>query len=458
MNIKTACLGIALPLLAVSVATPMTWADQHVTSSAPAGIKANRNLIPPGYVFNASVPHDLVGAGDDGLQLLVDNLAWNTFIALNWPVPQPITQRGVPDRQNVIGGAVTFNAFGGKPTISPTGPTVWETYKDTADIFLKSAKKPSSFDTPETIPAACQSLALANPQAARRTLWQTTKASDVLNGFQQAFTMEPLIDQNGEKVWYEVKVNRAYYDYVVNNGFYNSNNQKGKTIAFPASSNTSRGEGAVKVKAAWKVIGGKDNPKNFYTTDALIYDPQTKQCSKKTVGLVGLHITQKTAQLPQWMWATFEHVNNAPDLVNGVPAPTTGVQYNFYNPACTACPINTPPSKQKPGAPTQVARVVPVDSTAALKNGAFQTALQALRSDNVWQNYMLVNAQWGASPSPIGTPNQPSFLANTTMETYLKHPVVDKKAPHGCINCHGGYAGNTDLDFQISDAYPRPKK
>jgi hypothetical protein len=28
-----------------------------------------------------------------------------------------------------------------------------------------------------------------------------------------------LVDQNGQDVWYDVKLNRTYYDYVVNNGF-----------------------------------------------------------------------------------------------------------------------------------------------------------------------------------------------------------------------------------------------
>ena len=26
---------------------------------------------------------------------------------------------------------------------------------------------------------------------------------------------------------------------------------------------------------------------------------------------------------------------------------------------------------------------------------------------------------------------------------------------HGCINCHGMYAASTDLDFQLTNAYPR---
>ena len=40
---------------------------------------------------------------------------------------------GEPDQQNIIGGSVTKGGEGGKVTSMPSGPTVWETYKDTAD-------------------------------------------------------------------------------------------------------------------------------------------------------------------------------------------------------------------------------------------------------------------------------------------------------------------------------------
>ena len=106
--------------------------------------------------------------------------------------------------------------------------------------------------------------------------------------------------------------------------------------------------------------------------------------------------------------------------------------------------------------PTQVVRVVPVDSAAAGTNSLYQAALHGLRPDNVWQYYELVDAQWGATATPLGVPNQPKYLANTTLETYLQEtsdPEKDKF--HGCINCHGAFAGSTDLDFQLTNAYPR---
>jgi hypothetical protein len=413
---------------------------------APKG----RQYTPPNYVFSSFVPKDIVthDVGAIGFQPFANILAWDTFIALNWPVPNPIVQRGVADPQNVIGGFVTSGGEGGKSTAMPAGPTVWETYKDTNDIFLNPPTRPTSFDTPESIPPACKQLAADNPVAARRTLTLTSKFGDVITGNTES-DGNRLVDQNRMNVWYEIKLNRVYYDYVVANGFYNSNNQKGK-ISFPFSSNNTARDATIKVKAAWKVMGllGSHQPDDltkFYTTDALVVDPATGKCSKQLLGLVGLHIVMKTAQFPQWLWATFEHVDNAPDVSGPVP----DKKYNFFSASCAGCPLNKPPGKGSMF-PTQVVRMIPVNNVAASDNTLYKAALVTLRPDNVWQNYQLVDAQWGASAAPLGVPNQPKFLANTTLETYLQQPVN----PNGCINCHGTFAPTTDLDFQLTNAYP----
>ncbi len=412
-----------------------------------------RQFDPPFYVFSPDVPRDMTAnTGTQVNQPYVDSLAWDAFIALNWPAPTPFTQRGVPDRQNVIGGFYQPGEGGGKTM--PAGPTVWETFKDTNDIYLDPPVKPTAFDVAESVPPACRNVAAANPVAARRTLIMKTKFDDVLRSNKQA-DGNRLVDQNGQDVWYEVKLNRVYYDYVVQNRLYDSRNQIGKTIAFPASSNVTAAPGTIKVKAAWKVIGlpgtkQPDDPTKFYTTQALVLDRDTGKCSQQLLGLVGLHVVMKTIIFPQWLWATFEHVANAPDQTSG-PQPNT--TYNFYSGACANCAVNTPPTKTQPQAPTQVMRVVPIDNLAAQKNALYQAAFKTLRSDNVWQNYMLVDAQWGGKTASPSIPNQPSFLANTTLETYLQAATN----PNGCINCHGAFAAGTDFDFQLTNAYPHSK-
>jgi len=439
----------ALALLPYAVA-------QAQQADTPAGPTVNgRQFTPPSYVFSPDLPADVVtqNVGAIGLQVYVDNMAWDSFIALNWPAPNPIAERGVPDRQNVVGG-FTYMTEGGKRTM-PTGPVVWETYKDSDDIYLDPPVKPTPFDAAERIPPQCLIQARENPAAARRTLVRTAKISDVLIGGDKQADGNRLVDQNGQNVWYEVKLNRVYYDYVVSNKFYDSRNQAAAKIAFPASSNTTDHPATVKVKAAWKVMGGAgtrqpDDASRFYTTDALVFDPATKQCTARKLGLVGLHIVIKTDQLPQWLWATFEQVDNAPTQGETVPS---GAKYNFFNPACSDCKVNQPPAKGS-NAPTQVMRVIPLNDNAAQKTAIYQAALKTLRPDNVWQYYRLVDAQWAGKGVPIGTPSQPAFLANTTLETYMQ----SAQQPNGCINCHGKFASTKDLDFQLFDAYPRKPK
>jgi hypothetical protein len=440
---------------ALAAAAMLTGSSVEAQQNTSAAAAANgRQFDPPYYVFSPDIPHDIVTYAVPvvGIQPFADTFAWQAFIALNWPVPNPIVQFGVPDRENAIGG-FQYNSEGGTKTM-PNGPVVWETFKHSEDIYLDPPTAPSPFDAAERIPTRCLDFARQNPAAARRVLTRTAKISEVLKGVEQA-AGNRLVDQNGENVWYEIKLNRVYYDYVVRNGFYDSANQVGEGISFPLSSDDTANAATVKVKAAWKVMGGPgskqpDDPKKFYTTPALVIDPVTGECHSRLLGLVGLHVVIKSRQLPQWLWATFEQVDNAPDQKAG---PVAGQQYNFFDTKCgSSCPpVNTPPAKGS-NVPTQVMRVTPVDSDANTKNKLYQPALKTLRSDNVWQYYMLVNAQWAGTREQIGVPQEPKFLANTTLETYLQDPIQ----PNGCINCHGKYAASTDLDFQLTNAYPRP--
>src|SRR5262249_19719021 len=75
--------------------------------------------------------------------------------------------------------------------------------------------------------------------------------------------------------------------------------------------------GALDVKAAWMDMKNVSNPERYYTRPALALDPATLTCSPIIVGLVGLHIVQKTPSRPQWIWSSFEHVDNVPPALEG---------------------------------------------------------------------------------------------------------------------------------------------
>jgi hypothetical protein len=178
------------------------------------------------------------------------------------------------------------------------------------------------------------------------------------------------------------------------------------------------------------------------------------------MGLVGLHIVQKTESFPRYVWATFEHVDNAPapdEIKSGAAAKK---RWSFYDPNSRAAWNQKPPDDpSKWTTPVQVVRILPVTPNANTVNPAFRQMLLALnpggpnRPSNVWANYFLVGAQWGGfEMSPI--PQEPKYMANTTMETYLQDPVDDPNSPHGCINCHNAFAPFTDGDFQMTQAWP----
>jgi len=425
---------------------------------APAGQGAEEaraaadTAAPPPFQLSPDLQHDVIAphAGAADFQPSINEMAWTTFVALNWPASA--VERGVPNRNNVIGGQIPDPEGGGG---LPAGPTVWETFKESSEVFLDPPVEPAAWNTPQTVPSQCPDVvAPSNVDGvpASKVLVTNQLYEDIV-----PFTSSPLIDQNGENVWFEVRMNEPFFDFIVKNGYYDSRNQPKVILDSPEGSNLTAAVGSIAVKAAWKVLGEGDDPSHFYTTNALILpEGPDGPCTAELMGLVGLHIVHKTATRPEWVWATFEQVDNAP--TQGV-SPPAGAHFSFNDPTCTDCPVNQEPAAGS-DTPVQVERVIPIPDEVAQLNAEYQAGLvHAGNSENpktVWQYYELVNAQWPADP-----PNReiyggpvPEFLANTTLETYFQTPDASAKPPHSCMGCHGQYAQNTDFIFAFQKACP----
>ncbi len=407
----------------------------------------------PQFVPSPDLQHDVIArqAGADDIQPSMDVLSWTTFIALNWPV-SPL-ENGGPDRSNIIGGQP------GTPEqpFMPRGPVVWESFKEVNDIFLNPPVKPSGFNAKQPIPPSCRQIFGDGDRF--KSLSMTSKFSQQVQSSLEAFSEKPVIDQNGNPVWYEVRLNERAFQFIVDSAYYNSNNQPPVIDSYPAGNNLTSEVGAIRVKAAWKIMAAKDDTSRFYTSTAFLIDttqhPNT--CDTVLMGLVGLHMVHKSKSRPQWIWSTFEHVDNAPDSTERMD---TSRHWSFYNPLCDTCPINTPPVNAQDRRPTQVLRVTAIDSEVQQLNASFQQAMRQNNFNNVWQYYMLVDTQWPAGPrqtKKLGDP-RPPFMANTVIETYFQGPTLNKKTPHSCIGCHGLYAKNKDFGFQLYNAYPRTTK
>ncbi|WFU54502.1 hypothetical protein QA639_33570 [Bradyrhizobium pachyrhizi] len=182
---------------------------------------------------------------------------------------------------------------------------------------------------------------------------------------------------------------------------------------------------------------------------------------KKTVqvGLVGMHIGHKSETSPQWIWATFEQIDNLD--VDRVAHPN--LRPSFFDPDCPLCTVNVQPqldpkTRLYPRIPVQASRTISIPSDKVALNREAQAVLAKLGS--VWQYYELVDTQWPTDPSskpsawnsglsqavsnkPGGQPT-PVFLTNITMETYFQssnQPACNQEenVPNN-VNCPSDYA------------------
>jgi hypothetical protein len=450
---------------------------------------------------NSTIPNDALLLDQPTLNCF----AWQEFIGLNWSAAAG--QRGVPDPN-------ASPANFGNP--NETAPTVWETYKENTEVFLPGGIKPEPWNEPPPAPR-CVTSALGVRELLARPAVRVLSALSAFGDFILDETKQAsgqwLADQAGNLIYYEIKVNRDEFDSIVANGFYNGTIQRQTAatganptaggqyqIKLPSGCNVgscpNQGlaqTGAIEIKAAWRILTDLSQNSRYLTTQAVLVD-QAGACTTATMGLVGLHIIHKTVSQPQFIWATFEQVDNVPPEASStfndpgcqcetvVPEACGGSATTFQNCASgqtlgQACSMNIPPPNYPPSAtcpayPIQVTRKRPISNNSAdpvvATNLAAQAMLTASNPRTVFQYYQLVDVLWSTSPQNNYTnqPNQPGPVAplsmsgaapnasslpvaNTTMETYVQGLT--------CLSCHvsatvpaGSYA--SDFSFILGDA------
>jgi hypothetical protein len=403
---------------------------------------------------------DLTKAGRyPEVQRLFDELSWQSFVALNWP-------------RDAEGKA--------KSALTDTGNLTWESYSESYEVFKPDGSKPDPYGAPRTrlppiskddLPNQGDAALAAQGHRVLHNL-SSTGTLTVLDEVNQAFS-SPLWDQRGNLVHYEVLLNESEYDYLVDHELYNLQGQvafhdKGSKVSFPSGEYGKEGEGAIEIKLAWRILTKDDISSRYLVEKAYVVAENPLRWQEVTVGLVGMHISHKTKSSPQWIWSTFEHVDNLQvnDMAAFGPNAKDHPQVpSFSDPTCEYCPVNVVPEPNAQGLrKTQVSRAVPIPKATQEYNRQIQAQLAELGS--VLQYYELVNTQWPTDPSappaaiddyPANITNKsggkptPVYLVNSIMETYFQSGaagdvelVVNKGTPVKIPSTNGG---NTPLEY-----------
>jgi hypothetical protein len=439
-------LGVAIALLALAGAPLSAQQSNPYAALVPAiTSKLPADPVPP---ENLSVPDQ---------QPFFDAYAWQVFIALSWPA-DIVAGRGQPAEPDQAGAFLAANR-----TARPSVPVVWSTYRTAEELFLPGGAVPPQWS--------------AGGRKPHFSMFQKSPSTNTLlkEDFDQAFG-GPLIDQHGNYTMYQVFLNQLYYDTVANNQWYlrdkltQAIGRKG--IAMPW--------GAIELKASWRPIVKSDDASRYFITEGSVLQPDGGHKIQR-MGLVGLHIAVKTPTRPQWLWATFEQVDN---VSAKYPLKASYNSGGVINPKgySGSVPSSEPPFPLKP-APVEVNRVTPILTTpAGYSTSDLNAAYQKLLAGTVWANYELIVNQWPTSPQspsrfrPKFDPRNykpemagdpfPRFVANTTMETYFQgnDPEVKKagNTSNSCLQCHfHAQANGCDFSWALYNrayAPPTPTK
>jgi hypothetical protein len=374
-----------------------------------------------------------------------DDYSWRAFVAMVWPAAPG--KRGAADAAKTVGAA---------------GPRVFETYKSLWEVFHEDGSAPGGGF--QTYDDGAHNACKVQPRFGELVLASFNGIDDIGQAGAGELT-SPLVAQNGRYVRYLTLYNQIAYDFIVRNRYYLRSNLPKVPSPRPTTPVLQFPDGSIAIKAAWVDMAGfsEEQARRYYKRAAVVRDPNTGDCSRITVGLTGLHIVQKTPSRPQWIWTSFEQIDNVPPSRFGDP-----VKFTFHDGGKSPMPAENPlslvPLAKQPVTPFNVERpfFAKVHPKTELTNYQYQELLKG----TVWEYYGAVVTQWPrlegnqAVPVPATVngdinstfPGAGAFsaFANVSMETFSQ-----SRPQLGCMSCHNQARMAADFMWSVLDhAYP----
>ncbi len=172
-----------------------------------------------------------------------------------------------------------------------TNDAIWETWATDEDTFpaQPDLKKPPTWPGNTSRKKALHS---SHQQILRHKLLAGSPHQQFLHEIGRARPIRPQIIAGGGE---EVRRNKPDFDFIIRNKLWYLEGlqaafTKGDPISFPIA--------AIEIKAVWKPIAESEKSSYHWNVDS----------NNKLFGLIALHIMTK--DLPNWVWATWEHVDN----------------------------------------------------------------------------------------------------------------------------------------------------
>ncbi|MBL4648689.1 MAG: hypothetical protein JKY03_03085 [Aureispira sp.] len=440
---------------------------------------------------NPALQKKLNAKGDNFYDLNVEfnKFSWQAFIAIFWPM-------------DVAGKPM--------PNFTDQGQSEWLSWKESFQVYRADGGVPPPWGSPRTGGALPHDTSLVSQEDFRIYLTAQTPthkglSKNIADEVDQAFAGR-LFDQKGNTVVYEILMNEAEFSYLKDNKLYNINGQinftrTGQIANFPKGNYEKDTVGAIEIKLAWKILTDSDYKERYYQSQGYIIDEETQDLVQEDLGLIGFHISQKTPTGKQWVWSTFEHIDNIDQNTiekNGNKVP---IHPTLYDPNCEICPVNVdlynPPNayvfNQGPHGnlwvegqdtvyansnvmKTQSKRMIDIPVRVQQLNKKMQDYLKSKGS--VFQYYQLIDTQYPTDQEALpgnhteegyqlpasvvnksgGNPNL-TYLTNITMETFFQggnqpasafmeaNPAsnIQVFGTEGCMGCHSS-AGIYTLD------------
>jgi len=247
--------------------------------------------------------------------------------------------------------------------------------------------------------------------------------------------------------------------------------------------------GSFELKASWVDINAipADKQVNYYTTKATIIDPPSEVLRSATMALLGIHVVGVVENHPEFIWATFEHNDMAPNYNwKSNSADSSTEKLLFTKGSTTGLDGITYVKNKGVKIPSKAYDLfqygVPVDASGFLETsqpGAVNfNNIQSINScvaeklKDVWNHYFYNGSIWldtdGMTPKQqaqkivdlggnIGNATPGSSArgslncANVTMETFtqtFQSNISDIKVSNlaNCFSCHAGRTTRSNTD------------